>query len=82
VIFTEARDARRYAAELGEEFDNQTDYCEACRAYHVGATHDEDVPTQCGSVGIWGFSAVNDCRRAPHDDKRHCDINGTEWEDV
>lgn len=75
----DAESARIHAALIGYDFDAQDDYCEPCRAYHVGETHDEAVPNQCGAVGVWGFSAVNDCRRETDHPDRHSDINGTEW---
>lgn len=82
----EADDARIHAAMIGWDFDNQTDYCEPCRAYHVGEEHDEVVQPQCGAVGIWEGSAVNDCvREVGHENSGdrlrefHCDIHGTSW---
>jgi hypothetical protein len=78
--FTDPGQARTYAVLNGLDFDNQDNYCGACRAYHVGVTHDVAVPEQCGDTHISGFSAVNDCQReAGHPPDVHRDINGTLW---
>lgn len=79
----EADDARIHAAMIGWDFDNQTDYCEPCRGYHIGEEHDEVVQPQCGSVGIWGDGVATDCvREVGHSGRlrdSHCDIDGTSW---
>lgn len=81
MIIADGGQALTAAAIAGVDFDHQDDWCEACRAYHVAATHKEDVPVECGSTGIWGGSAVADCNRAPHTGGDHITIHGTSWRD-
>jgi hypothetical protein len=71
--------ARTAAAVAGVGFDSQDDYCEACRAYHVAATHHEDVPTECGEVSLQGFDVALDCNRPPHDGSAHRTVYGVTW---
>lgn len=75
----DAGQARTAAAIAGVDFDAQDDWCEACRAYHVDASHEDDVPVECGAVGIQGFSTVLECARPPHDDSDHRTVTGTSW---
>lgn len=80
--FGDIGQARTYAAINGIDFDIQDDYCEACRAYHVGNDHADDVPVECGETLIHGFSTVLDCNRAPHEDGDHRTTAGTAWNTV
>ena len=77
--FDDAGPARTYAAINGVDFDAQDDYCEACRAFHVGCSHEQAVPAECGEVAIQGFSTVLDCNRPPHEDSEHRTTTGTTW---
>lgn len=69
------------AAIAGVDFDAQDDYCEACRAYHVDATHEDDVLVECGAIRIWTGSAVADCNRSPHQDDEHRTVTGIAWDE-
>lgn len=80
--FVTAGEARTYAAINGIDFDSQDDWCEACYAYHVGIDHPTAVPQTCGSVGIWGFNAINECARPRHEGDPHRDLAGTCWNDA
>jgi hypothetical protein len=77
--FEDAGQARTAAAIAGVDFDAQDDYCEACRAFHVDATHSEDVPVECGRIEIQGFNTVLECNRPPHDGHEHRTLIGQSW---
>jgi len=81
VTIEDAGQARTAAAIAGVDFDAQDNWCEACRAYHVDASHEEDVPVECGAIAIWSGSAVADCNRPPHDTDDHRTLTGTTWSD-
>jgi len=76
--FTDAGEARTYAAMHGLDFDNQDDWCDACSAFHVGVDHNEAVPDQCGVVEIQGYSTVLECIRPAGHDGVH-DNGGSSW---
>jgi hypothetical protein len=71
--------ARTAAAIAGVDFDSQDAYCEACRAYHVAATHQDEVPVECGEVSLQGFDVALDCNRPPHDGGDHRTVYGVTW---
>lgn len=77
--FDDAGPARTYAAINGFDFDAQDDYCEACRVYHVGCDHEQEVPVECGAVGIQGFTTLLECNRPPHEGGEHRTLTGTAW---
>lgn len=59
--FATAGEARTYAAIHGIDFDNQDDWCDACSMFHVGISHDEAVPDQCGRIDLQGYNTVLEC---------------------
>jgi hypothetical protein len=77
--FDDAGQARTHAAINGVSFDNQDDYCEACRTFHVGCSHQQAVPVECGEVAIQGFDVVMGCNRPPHEDIQHRMLTGSAW---
>lgn len=77
--FEDVGQARTYAAINGIDFDNQDDYCEACRSYHVGCGHEVAVPFECGQVALQGFNRVLECNRPTHEDDEHRTLSGTCW---
>jgi len=79
VIIENGSQAETAAAIAGVDFDAQDNYCEACRAYHVAADHEADVPVECGAVGIQGFTTILECNRPPHEGTEHRTVTGTSW---
>lgn len=75
----DAGEARTAAAIAGVDFDAQDNYCEACRAYHVDASHEDDVPVECGAIVIQEPATVLDCNRPPHTEGDHRTVSGTSW---
>jgi len=61
-------------------YDEQDDYCEACRAHRApDTTHDQAVPSQCGRVDLQGFDVVLECARQTGHNDSHRNIQGTSW---
>jgi hypothetical protein len=77
--FEDYGQALTYAAIKGLDIDPQDNYCEACRAYHVGEDHEQAVLVECGEVGIQGFTTILECNRPPHEDTEHRTDTGTTW---
>jgi hypothetical protein len=81
--FVDYYDAELYAVTNGHEIDPQDNYCGPCRGYHVGASHEDDVPVECGAVDLQGFQVVLECKRPPHADDEHRDfVNSWRGESV
>lgn len=78
--FTDYGQAQTYAAINGCAIDAQDDYCEACRAYHVGCDHADEVPKECGAVSVQGYEVILECKRPPHEGGEHRNLVGNTWQ--